>query len=261
MLRLPYTEVGDGPAVLLLLHAGIADRRMWDEHLEPLAAAGHRVVAVDLPGFGDAASEREPVAHWEDVVETMDALGIERPSLVGNSFGAAVALRVAALHPERVSSLLLFSTSAAPEPEPSPELLATWEAEEEAVAAGDFDKATAVVVSSWVGPDAPEEVRRQVAAMQRRNYELHASEQELEQAPDPLEEDPSLVARIGCPALLAAGEEDMVDFKNAVQELKANLPQAATALIPECGHLAPLEAPEEFRRLVLESLSQTGVTG
>lgn len=245
--------MGDGPA-LLLLHAGIADRRMWDAHLEPLAAAGRRVVAVDLPGFGDAASEREPVAHWEDVVETMDALGIERASLVGNSFGAAVALRVAVLYPERVSSLLLFSSPAVPEPEPSPELLTAWGAEEKALAAGDFDRATETVVASWVRPAAREEIRQRVAAMQRRNYELHASEQELEQAPDPLEEDPELLAAIDCPVLLAAGEEDMVDFKNAIRELKARLPQATTTLIANCGHLAPLEAPEEFRRLVLENL-------
>src|SRR4029079_10047889 len=98
----PRSEMGDG-AALFLLHAGIADRRMWDEHLEPLAAAGHRVVAVDLPGFGEAALEREPVAHWEDGLETMEALEIERASLVGSSFGGAVALRVAALHPERIS--------------------------------------------------------------------------------------------------------------------------------------------------------------
>jgi len=252
-MKLPHSEHGDGPAVLLL-HAGIADRRMWDEHLEPLGAAGRRVVAVDLPGFGEAALEQGPVAHWEDVVETMDGLGIERAALVGSSFGAAVALRVAALHPERVSSLLLFSGSAAPEPDPSPELLAVWEAEEGALEEGDVEKAVEAVVSAWVRPDAPEEVRPRIAAMQRWNYELHASEQELEQAPDPLEEDPALLANIDCPSLVAAGEEDMVDFKNAVGELGSSLPQATTALIPDCGHLAPLEAPEEFRRLVLENL-------
>lgn len=79
--------------------------------------------------------------------------------------------------------------------------------------------------------------------MQRRNYETHASEQELEQAPDPLEEDPGLVERIDCPALVAAGEEDMVDFRNAVPELAAKLPQATTTTIADCGHLAPMEAP------------------
>jgi pimeloyl-ACP methyl ester carboxylesterase len=226
---------------------------MWDEHLQPIATAGYRAVALDLPGFGEADAGRGPVAHWEGVVATMDALGIERAAIVGSSFGAAVALRVAALHPQRVSALLLFSAPAVPEPEPSPELLAAWDAEEEAVATGEFDRAVEAVVSAWIRPQAPDEVRERVAAMQRRNYELHASEPEL--APDPLEEDPDLLASIACPAFIAAGEDDMVDFKNAVGELETRLPQSRSDLISACGHLAPLEAPAEFRRLVLENLS------
>lgn len=252
-MKLPYDELGDGPAVLLL-HAGIANRRMWDEHLEPLAAAGHRVIALDLPGFGEAAAGSEPVAHWEDVVETMDGLAIDRAALVGNSFGGAVALRVAALYPERASSLILFSASAVPEPDPSPGLLAAWDAEETAVEAGDLDGAIEAVVSAWVPPAAAAEVRERIAAMQRRNYELQGTGEGPEFAPDRLEEEPSLLAAVDCPALIAAGEGDMVDFRDAVDELAAALPRATPKLIPDCGHLAPLEAPGEFRRLVLESL-------
>ena len=48
---LPYDEAGSGEAIVLI-HAGIADRTMWSEHLEPLAAAGYHAIAVDLPGFG-----------------------------------------------------------------------------------------------------------------------------------------------------------------------------------------------------------------
>lgn len=255
-MKLPHDERGDGPAVVLL-HAGIADRHMWDEHLEPLAATGHRVVAMDLPGFGDAGLEREPVAHWLDVVETMDALGIERGALVGSSFGGAVALRVAALHPARTTSLALFSAPAIPEPDPSPELLAVWEAEDAAIAAGDVEKAVEEVVAAWVRPEAPGEVRDRIAAMQRGNYERHATERGLEQAPDPLEEDPDLVRAIDCPALVAAGELDLVDFRDAVPALAARLPRASTATIPGCGHLAPLEAPTQFRELVADHLKRS----
>ena len=251
-MRLPYTESGNGSAVLLL-HAGIADRRMWAEHLEPLAAAGHRVVAVDLPGFGEAVPESRPVAHWQDVLETMDALGIAEASLVGSSFGAAVALRVAALHPQRISSLLLFSVAAVPEPDPSPELLATWNAEEEALATGELERAVEAVVSGWVRPQASAEVRERIATMQRQNYERHGSE-DLEQAADPLEDDPGLVAAIDCTVLLAVGESDLVDFRNAVRDLAARLPRSTTTVIAGCGHLAPLEAPSEFRRLVIANL-------
>jgi pimeloyl-ACP methyl ester carboxylesterase len=143
---------------------------MWDDHLEPLAAAGHRVIAPDLPGFGEAPAGPEPVAHWDPVLETMDDLGIERASIVGSSFGAAVALRCAAISPGRVLSLLLFSSSAVPEPDPTPDLLAAWEAEEGALEDGDIERAVESVVSAWVRPEAPVEVRRRIAAMQRRNY-------------------------------------------------------------------------------------------
>jgi pimeloyl-ACP methyl ester carboxylesterase len=256
-MKFPHSESGDGPPVLLL-HAGIADRSMWDRHLEPLAAAGHRVVALDLPGFGEAAAGPEPVAHWRDVLAAMDALKMSRVSLVGSSFGGAVALRIAATAPERIDSLLLFSAAAVPEPDPSAELLGAWEAEEAALEAGAVEKAVQAVVSAWVRPQTSDEVRSRVAAMQRGNYEKHGADEELQQAVDPLEEDPALLAKITCPALVAAGEDDIVDFKNAVRELGASLPRAETTLIPDSGHLAPLEAPEEFRRLVIEHLPQEG---
>jgi 3-oxoadipate enol-lactonase len=111
---LPHDEAGSGP-VLLLLHAGIADRTMWAEHLEPLAAAGYRAIAVDLPGFGEAPVAPGEQAPWADVLETMDALAIDRAALVGNSFGGAVALRIAAVAPLRVSA----STRTRPPPGPT----------------------------------------------------------------------------------------------------------------------------------------------
>src|SRR2546423_163807 len=101
---LPFDEAGAGPAVVLL-HAGIADRSMWSEHLDPLAAAGLRVLAFDLPGFGDAPVAPGPQAPWNDVLGALNELGIGEAALVGNSFGAAVALRVAVTAPDRVREL------------------------------------------------------------------------------------------------------------------------------------------------------------
>src|SRR5262245_18695979 len=127
---LPHNDVGTGPTTVLL-HAGIADRTMWAEHLVPIAAAGYRVIAMDLPGFGEAPVAPHD-APWNDVVETLDALAVERCVLVGNSFGGAVALRVAVIAPRRATALMLIS---APPPNltPSAELRAAWNAEESAL--------------------------------------------------------------------------------------------------------------------------------
>jgi pimeloyl-ACP methyl ester carboxylesterase len=241
---LPNDEAGDGPA-LILLHAGIADRTMWAEHLEPLAAPGRHVVAPDLPGFGEAPVAARD-APWDDVLDTLDALGIERATFVGNSFGGAVALRVAAIAPERVAMLVLVSAPP-PDLDPSPRLRAAWEAEEEALERGDVDAALAAVVDAWTLPDAPQALRERVAAMQRRAFELQLAAPEPADCPDPLDETRTL----DVPALVAAGEHDMPDFQGPM----AALPHARQVVIEGAGHLAPLETPEAFRALLLDLLA------
>jgi len=251
-MMLPHDEVGSGPAVVLL-HAGIADRTMWAEHLEPIAEAGYRTVAVDLPGFGEAPVVPGEQAPWTDVLRTMDELGIERAAFVGNSFGGAVALRAAFVTPDRVWALALIS---APSPwlEPSPELEAAWQAEETALERGDIAEAVGAVVDAWMLPDAPQELRHRVAAMQRRAFALQALAEPATEAPDPLEQHPDALARLRVPALVAAGERDKPDFLEGAQTMAEMLPRAHHAVIAGAGHLAPLETPVAFRRLLLDFL-------
>ena len=249
---LPYTEAGEGEAVLLI-HAGIADRSMWDEHLEWLARAGFRAVAVDLPGFGEAPAHAGPHADWEDVVGTMRDLEINRATVVGNSFGAAVALRVAAVAPAAVAAMALISPPA-PGLEPSPELQAVWEAEEAALEAGDIDAAVKVIVDAWTLPGAPDDLRQRIATMQRRAFELQLACPDAQEAPDPLEQHPEVLERLAVRTLTAAGEYDMPDFIEGAQQLARTLPDARYVTIAGAGHLAPLETPEAFERLLREFL-------
>jgi 3-oxoadipate enol-lactonase len=253
---LPYDEAGSGPAIVLL-HAGVADRTMWSEHLEPLAQAGYRAVAMDLSGFGEAAVAAGEQAPWIDVLATMDALGIHDAVLVGNSFGGAVALRMAVVAPERVSALVLVSASA-PGADASPELEAAWAAEERALERGDVDAAVAAVVETWTLPDAPAALRERVGEMQRRSYEQQADAEDVTEAVDPLEEDPDALTRLEVPVLVAAGEHDKPDFREGAQVLAQRLPSARVELIAGAGHLAPLETPDAFRNLLLSFLAEAG---
>jgi pimeloyl-ACP methyl ester carboxylesterase len=254
VVTLPFDEVGEGPAVVLL-HAGVADRTMWAEHLQPLALSGHRVVAMDLPGFGQASATPGEQAPWADVLRTMDELGIERAALIGNSFGGAVALRVAVVAPERVWALALISAPA-PGLEPSPELEAAWETEEKALDREDLDAAVAAVIDAWTLPGAPGAVRDRVAAMQRRAFELQAAATSATEAPDPVESDPDALTRLNVPAVVAAGELDKPDFLEGAKLLAEALPRARHVVIDGAGHLAPLETPEVFRELVVALLRE-----
>ncbi|HET7048268.1 MAG TPA: alpha/beta hydrolase [Solirubrobacteraceae bacterium] len=249
---LPYTESGSGEAVLLI-HAGIADRSMWDDHLGWLAQAGFHAVAVDLPGFGEAPVDDGPQAPWEDVLGTLRDLGIERAALVGNSFGAAVALRVAAVAPAAVTAMALISPPA-PGLEPSPQLKAVWDTEEAALEAGDVEAAVKAIVDGWTLPDAPEAIRQRVATMQRRAFELQLAVPDAAEAPDPLEQHPEVLERLDVRTLTAAGEHDMRDFIEGAQQLAQTLPDARYVTIGGAGHLAPLETPEAFEELLREFL-------
>jgi pimeloyl-ACP methyl ester carboxylesterase len=249
---LPHDDVGAGPTIVLL-HAGIADRTMWAEHLVPIAAAGYRVIAMDLPGFGEAPVAPQD-APWNDVVEALDALAVERCVLVGNSFGGAVALRVAVVAPRRVTALMLIS---APPPNlaPSRALRAAWDAEESALQRGDIDAAVEAVLAAWTLADAPAALRQRVAEMQRRAFELQLAGGDPTESVDPIE-GPVTLDTVDVPTLVTGGELDIIDFRRGAETIARHLPHANHVLIAGSKHLAPLEEPEQFRRLLLRFLSE-----
>lgn len=252
MVLLPHDEVGTGPTVLLL-HAGIADRTMWAEHLVPIAAAGYRVIAVDLPGFGEAPLANQH-APWNDVVDTLDALSVDRCVTVGISFGGAVALRVAVIAAQRVAALMLVSAPP-PDLEPSPELRGAWEAEESALERGDIDAAVDAVLAAWTLPNASAALRERVASMQRRAFELQLAVADPTEGDDPIDGSRTLTT-VQIPALVAVGELDMIDFREGSETIARQLPHARHVVIAGAGHLAPLEQPEAFRRLLLPFLAE-----
>ena len=242
---LPHDERGSGEAVVLL-HAGVADRTMWREHLDRLAEAGYRGIALDLPGFGETPPRPGPQAPWDDVLRTMRDLDLGPAAVVGNSFGAAIALRVAVVAPAAVRSLMLVSPPPMDDEHPSPALQAAWDAEEDALERGDIDAALEAVLEAWLQPVAPAALRERLAAMQRRAFELQARATDVSEAPDPLERDPESLSRLQMPVLVLAGEADMPDFKRAAEEIANAIPSARARILEGAGHLAPLEVPDQF---------------
>jgi pimeloyl-ACP methyl ester carboxylesterase len=233
---------------------------MWSEQLKPLSAAGYRVIALDLPGFGEAPMATEQDAPWIDVIETLDWLGVERMALVGNSFGGAVAQRVAVMAPERPWALALISS---PDEaiDPTPLLRAAWEAEEAALEMEDFDAAIQAVIEAWTLPDAPARLRLKLAKMQRRAFELQVQDGQTPEGPDPLDRDRGALGRLRIPTLIACGEADMRDFVDAAERLAGTIPGAEKLTIAGAGHLAPMERPKAFCDELLRFLGEAPARG
>jgi 3-oxoadipate enol-lactonase len=250
---------GDLPVVLL--HAGVADRRMWDP-LWPDLTAHRDVVRVDLRGFGETAARPDgPLAPWRDVLATLDDLGIARAHLVGASYGAGVAVEVALADPGRAASLLLVAPGGGLIPEATDTLRAFGRAENAAIDAGDLDAAVEANLATWVdGPGQPADrvdpaVRALVAQMQRRAFELTLDWDDVEE--DELE--PPALERLGelaAPTLVLSGALDVDAIDLAATAVLGGVTGARQVVWPDVAHLPSLEKPAEFAALLREWLAE-----
>ena len=161
-------RAGTGASVVLI-HAGIADRRMWDREWVEWASTLD-VIRLDLRGFGLSEPQTGSFSQAGDVHAVLDDLGVDRAVLVGASYGGRVALDLAASHPDRFIGLVLAGAGL-PDHQWSAEIEAFGAAEDEALEARDLDRATEVNIDFWL-PRASEAVREAVRVQQRRAFEL-----------------------------------------------------------------------------------------
>lgn len=115
-LTFPVADHGRGPAVLLL-HGFPDDRYLWRYQVPALAAAGFRVIAPDMRGFGSAPRPQDPKEYGiglavRDVIGILDALEVRPVQLVGHDWGAAVGWQLAALYPDRIRRYVAMSVGA-----------------------------------------------------------------------------------------------------------------------------------------------------
>lgn len=108
-----YEARGEGRTAVVFVHCWACNRQFWRHQLEAVAAAGHRVVTLDLPGHGESGADR---VNWSvrslagDVLAVVDALELDRVLLVGHSMGGPVSLEVAARDAGRVRGIACVDT-------------------------------------------------------------------------------------------------------------------------------------------------------
>jgi pimeloyl-ACP methyl ester carboxylesterase len=255
--QIAYDVAGNGPAVTLV-HAGIADRRMWRDTV-PALLTRFTVVTYDQRGFGDSTLPSGPAAYTDDLRALLDHVGVEQTAVVGVSMGGRAALELALLEPQRVTRLVLVGAGL-PDWDWSEDMQRFGKEEDEALEAGDLDRAVELNVRFWVdGPRrergaADPEVRELVGAMQRQAFEVPVPDPEPT-TPPPL--DPPASERLGeiaAPTLVVVGDEDVDDMKQIADVLAAGIPGARKVTMPETAHLPPLERPQEFNRILLDFL-------
>ena len=252
--RIHYRREGAGFPVLML-HAGIADSRMWQPQADEFA--NHfDVIRPDTRGFGDSEL---PPRRWSplgDVIALMDELALKPAHLIGCSLGGRIALDLALDHPARVSKLVLVgpAVGGANFAKDHPGDFAEVKAADEAKNVEALNQAEARLFLD--GPRRPRghvggELRELFLDMNGRT--MHS---DFESAPmDDL--DPPAVGRlheITAPTLVVIGDEDIPSVMDSVDLVMDSIKGARKAVIHDAAHLPNLEHPEEFNRVVLEFL-------
>lgn len=230
---------------------------MWRPQVEVLQAAGYRVIAPDLRGFGEHRLEPAPFSYVRDVEELIDGAA----AVVGNSQGGRVALELAVHRADLVERLVLIAPGL-PGWEWSDETREGWAAEEAAYEAGDLEGAAEASVRMWVdGPNRSREevddgVRAFVTEMVLRSYEMQQGAWEAGAREDDVL-DPPVSARLNevrCPTLVLVGEEDVADMRSIAAHVADSIAGARLERLANAGHVPSLERPDEVNTLLLDFL-------
>jgi pimeloyl-ACP methyl ester carboxylesterase len=246
---------GAGPN-LVLLHAGICNRHMYDPLVEAFES-DFRILNYDQASFGDSPAPPDPISPVHDLFGLMDAAGMPEAVLVATSFGTRVAFDATLANPQRVRAVVAagpgLSGRAA-----SDSMVALNAEVDGAIDAGDLTLANELEMRIWldgVGRRDPVDpgVRNTVAAMNYVLLQDAVAGAELSELP-PRRPATENLTSIRCPVLLVVGEYDQPHVRDTARMIAEQAPAANLVTVPATAHLPSLERPKFFNELLRDFL-------
>jgi pimeloyl-ACP methyl ester carboxylesterase len=257
-----------GAKPLVFVHGLSGSWPNWLEQL-PVFARDHQVIALDLPGFGYSPmpAEKLSIAGYARLVDgLLDRLGIDAAAVVGNSMGGFVGAELAIAFPQRVERLVLVSAAGISTYQPrgsAQALPALRRVERIVMASGAWTASKSDTVARRarlreltlrVVARHPEQLDAALAAEQLRGAGKPGFLQGLEAVFD--YEIRERLGEIACPTLIVWGDSDRLINVRDADVFAELIPNARKVLFADTGHVAMLERPDEFNRLLAEFLAE-----
>lgn len=260
-IRYRDTGAHETGRTFLMLHGSVFNAATWDEVTDAFATKG-RVVAFDQIPYG--LSEKLLPEDWtgenpyrvEAVVarmfQLMDALDIERATLVANSYGAVLAVRAAAEQPDRIDGLVL-GDAAVYVNESMPAWLMNLPQVDRLgpLIARGIGASEAFVETTWLYPDAMTEARLSKTLIHTKVENWDAAFWAYLKAWK-LSDLEQVIARIRQPTLVITGDSDAVVPVKESERLHNAIPRSELVILPGCGHVPQEECPDAFSAAVLD---------
>ena len=261
----------DGP-VILFIHGTAAWSGLWRETMTPLAEAGYRCIAIDIPPFGYSERPATPSYGNADqakrIVALLDALGIEHTILLGHSFGGGATMETALMIPDRIDALILadvgglnLNLQAAPKthsPSAIEMFLGTPSVRNPVLAATATNPLFTKTLISAMVLDPADATREKIDILQEPlvlNGATNTLGDWLKTVLGPqhisLTSDPANYQRLTMPALIIWGDSDKVIPLQEGEYLQSILPDAELVLMERVNHIPHLEDQERFIEIVL----------
>ncbi len=261
--QINLVELGDGSPIIFI-HGLSGCWQNWLENI-PAAARHHRVVAVDLPGFGASQTPRLPISipgYAETFVSLCHALEIDTATVVGNSMGGFIAAELAISHPPLLDRLVLVDAAGLSTEEMHRRPLYTLA---HLARSSGFSQLTATpAVAKRPG------LRRLALGLVARHPERFSADlSRAILAGGGKDASPEALAflshhsirdrlnQIRSPTLIIWGENDRLVPVADAFELKSLIPDAQLIVFPDTGHVSMIERPERFNAALAEFTSQT----
>jgi len=261
--RLAYdiSGVADG-ADVLLIHAGVNDRRSWHHVVERLSPR-RRCIAYDMRGFGETAYESED--GWssvDDALAVLDDAGVQHAIVVACSMGGQTAIDLALAHPERVIALVLIGTAVRGAPYPELEEGPTAELNEriaKADAAGDIDELARL--DAWMWLDGPGAEEGRVGGPARELFREMNDRALRAEHPGDERNIPEAWSRLGelaAPTLVLVGRLDAEEILVIDEQAAAMIPGARLRWLDGVAHVPHLEGDRATLDAIADFVGEYG---
>jgi 3-oxoadipate enol-lactonase len=255
-LEFGVVDQGTG-SPLVLVHGFPLSHAMWNAQI-PVFAAEHRVIAPDLRGFGSSVDTDGTVTMEEfadDLAAILDSLGVEQPLvLCGLSMGGYIALQFVRKYSSRLRGLVLCDTRASAD---VPEVVENRLKIARLVIESGTQPVAEAMLPKAFGPktytDRPEVVEAVRSMMIASDPSgVAAASRGMATRPDMT----ALLPTIGVPTLVVVGADDALTPVEEMRRMAEAIPQARFKVVPDAGHLTPMESPLVFNATLAEFLDE-----
>jgi 3-oxoadipate enol-lactonase len=245
--KIGFTEVGSGERTpIIFLHGVGSDKSVWRPQLEHFGAE-RRAIAFDYPGYGesDAIADATRDDYAVAVIAALDALDVTQAHVCGLSLGGVVAIALHSAASERCSSMIIADSFAA-----HPQGQAIYD--RSMAASHDMRGLAEARVGALMARGDPAIRAEVIETMARIDPEAYRIGARAVWLADQRER----AAAIQAPALLICGEADAITPPRLSEELAALIPNSRLGVIEGASHLANLDEPDDFNRLIEDFLSE-----